>query len=133
MVPQTNYRHPYAFLTVNIFCLLVFGNAASSLLIEHGFERRAGFDGAVALSRTILLNVSSSSLITATSICSALSQSVALLYHRELKQCSCLDEIILPWSLRISSDLSWTYYEKPGYNSKFFLLKKNKIGLTDFL
>lgn len=118
MVPQTNHRHPCVFLAVNIYCLLVFCNAASSLHIEHGFERRADFDGATALTRTILLNVSSPSLIAATSICSILSQAVALLYHRELKQCYCLDERILPWSLRISSDLSWMYYEKPGY-SKF--------------
>lgn len=118
MVPQTNHRHPCVFLAVNIYCLLVFGNAASSLHVEHGFERRADFDGATALTRTILLNVSSPSLIAATSICSILAQAVALLYHRELKQCYCLDERILPWSLRISSDLSWMYYEKPGY-SKF--------------
>lgn len=118
MVPQTNHRHPCVFLAVNIYCLLVYGNAASSLHVEHGFERRADFDGATALTRTILLNVSSPSLIAATSICSILSQAVALLYHRELKQCYCLDERILPWSLRISSDLSWMYYEKPGY-SKF--------------
>lgn len=123
MVPQTNYRHPYVFLSVNIYCLLVFGNAASSLHIEHGFERRADFDGAAALSRTILLNVSSPSLITATSICSTMPPAVALLYHRELKQCYCLDERILPWSLRISSDLSWMYYEKPG-NSKLFLINR---------
>lgn len=115
MVPQTNHRHPCVFLAVNIYCLLVYGNAASSLHVEHGFERRADFDGATALTRTILLNVSSPSLIAATSTCSILSQAVALLYHRELKQCYCLDERILPWSLRISSDLSWMYYEKPGY------------------